>query len=961
MSCPSDEELSLYLEGSLSRERRDGIRAHAETCDACRAMVAAMFAAFGDDESPPASSVPSSTLPRGTVVGRYTIEERLGAGGMGVVYAARDVVLGRRVALKLLAGRATSRRRKSLAVEHTVAARARLQREAQMMAKLGDPHVVAVYEVGDVGGEVFVAMELVDGVTLRAWLSEPRTTRAILGVFEQVARGLTAAHAAKIVHRDIKPENVLVGRDGRVRITDFGLAEGFADAPLDGARELAGTPAYMAPEQLEGKTADERSDQYSFAVMLWEALYGERPTRELRPSRARSVPGEVRRALRRALDPDPNARFPSLAPFVAALSRPRMRRRELLLFSVLALVVAIAAGTLARRTRAPPEPCRATDDPLAGVWDAAARASVAARAREIAPAIAEEALARTLPALDGWGSSWRAMRISTCEATRIRGEQSETMLDLRMACLDRRKAELAALVELLRRGDVQTIALAPRAALALPPLSTCADAAALAGPVAPAASVREAVTSVRLEIARAEALWLAGRFAEGLPIAEGAVVRANGTNHRPVQAEALYLRARLEEANGKFALARDTLLEAISRAEAGHHDVLSVEIWAALTRVSAARLEKPEEASAFEARARAALERAGDPVAGRLSLALAVAAGRRARGQYALAVAAIEEAMRAIVGHEGELPVQHIELLAELARAQRELGNYPAADAALEAALAVATTRFGPSHPDVATLLEIRAMIASRRGDHAAAVAAYERVAKLRETLLGPKHSDVGQAKANLATAYTRAGRPRDAVPLLTSALEVMIETFGVEHPTVAQTEGNLGFAHLRMSDFAAARPHLEKAIALGEKTLGPKHPTLAIWLGNLARVEIGQGAPQKAIELLHRALAIEEAALGPKHVDLAFNLTALGEAHLAKNDPTGARSPLERAVVLRESPGVPKEKLAQSRFALARALFPSDPKRARVLSASAEQGFLAAGDAAAKDLEAVRAWIAAH
>jgi tetratricopeptide (TPR) repeat protein/tRNA A-37 threonylcarbamoyl transferase component Bud32 len=982
MSCPTDEELSVYLEGGGTAEQREKVRSHADGCASCRAMVGAFFQAFGVPVSEEADTMPASALPSsspssalapGTRVGRYTIDERLGAGGMGVVYAARDVALGRRVALKLLAGRATARKR---ALDQTMAAQARLTREAQMMAKLGDPHVVAVYEVGEVGDEVFVAMELVEGQTLREWLKEEkRSTRAILAVFEQIGRGLVAAHAAKIVHRDVKPENVLVGRDGRVRITDFGLAEIVAETTQQTrVGMLIGTPAYMAPEQLEGRAADERADQFAFAVMLWEALHGERPyagdtiesllgamkLRQQRPPK-RLVPASVRRALRRALEPDREDRFPTLSPFVEALASPRLRRRELVVGGALVVGLSVASTLFARRTQAPPEPCKSSEDPLATVWDAPSRARLAAHTREVAPAIAEEVLGRTLPALDSFGASYRAMRNSTCEATRIRGEQSEAMLDLRMACLDRRKQELSALVELLARGDVATVALAPRAALALTPLSTCSDASALAGPLAPAASAREAVAAVRAELARAEAMWLAGKFAEGLPIARSAAARAATSGDRPAEAEALWTRARLEDGTGLFSAARDTLLLAISRAEAGHHDALAVQIWAMLTRLSGSRLDKQDDARAYEARARAALERANDPVEGRLALALAVAAVRRARGEYASAVTATKEVLATIAGHEGEHVVQHIELLAERARAERDLGAYADAESTLAQAIAITEAKLGPNHPDIATLLEIKAMVASRKGDHAAAIAAYERVAKLRETLLGAKHSDVGQAKANLATAYTRAGKPREAIPLLTSALEVMIATFGAEHPNVAQTEGNLGFAYLRMNDLPAARVHLERALAIGDKALGAKHPTLAIWMGNLARVEIGQGQPQKAIELLTRALSIEEAALGPKHVDLAFNLTALGEAYLAKNDPVAARVPLERAVALRESGSAAKEKLAQSRFALARALVNDDRKRARTLATLAVEGFESAGTAAEKDREAVRAWLAEH
>ncbi len=233
-------------------------------------------------EAPRPRDPSAEALERGAAVGRYVILDRIGAGGMGVVYAAYDPELDRRVALKLL------RTDRFAAPGHL-----RLLREAKALARLTHPNVVAVHDAGTFGDQVFVAMELVEGETLRQWLEAgARSWREVLDRLLAAGRGLAAAHAAGLVHRDFKPENVLLGRDGRVRVVDFGLAKALADAAEepaapDSGGELAspltewgavlGTPAYMAPEQIRGIAADARSDQFSFCVALYEALYGERP------------------------------------------------------------------------------------------------------------------------------------------------------------------------------------------------------------------------------------------------------------------------------------------------------------------------------------------------------------------------------------------------------------------------------------------------------------------------------------------------------------------------------------------------------------------------------------------------------------------------------------------------------------------------------------------------------------
>ena len=295
------------------------------------------------DESPDDSTLDTVTqsgdrpvvapLANCTGLDRYTIVDQIGSGGMGEVYLAHDGQLDRKVALKLLRPDAID----TDAQSH----QARLSREAQAMAKLSHPNVVAVYDIGASSERVFIAMEYVEGRTLRRWLSEaPRSWREATRVLMEAGRGLAAAHSAQLLHRDFKPENVLVGKDGRVRVLDFGLAcEQFTEPVAPPGDELnthrsgsternaiVGTPGYMAPEQLLGQEIDARADQYSFCVALYEALYGERPfdgaSGRLKPARAdKEVPHQLRSIMLRGLRISPHERYPSMHALLFELSR----------------------------------------------------------------------------------------------------------------------------------------------------------------------------------------------------------------------------------------------------------------------------------------------------------------------------------------------------------------------------------------------------------------------------------------------------------------------------------------------------------------------------------------------------------------------------------------------------------------------------------------------------------------
>ncbi|EDM77753.1 serine/threonine kinase family protein [Plesiocystis pacifica SIR-1] len=272
-------------------------------------------------------------------IGRYKVLDCIGQGGMGIVYAARDERLDRTVAIKLLRPEFSGSQTNDLG------------KEAQSLAKLAHPNVVAVYDVGEHDDQLFVAMEYVEGQSLRRWLLRRPSITELLSVFAAAGAGLAAAHRAGLVHRDFKPDNVLVGSDGRPRILDFGLARApgadgvggppsFADDADANATSLSrhgvllGTPAYMAPEQHLGERADARSDQFGFCVALFQAIYGVLPfpSADLRalslaivggrvstPPPRTGVPDSLRNLLIRGLKVDPDARFPDMDSLLGEL------------------------------------------------------------------------------------------------------------------------------------------------------------------------------------------------------------------------------------------------------------------------------------------------------------------------------------------------------------------------------------------------------------------------------------------------------------------------------------------------------------------------------------------------------------------------------------------------------------------------------------------------------------------
>ncbi len=366
MSCLDDETVSAFVLGELLDGLRHGVEAHLAGCAACTTLVAEYGKFFFQTHEPSGKprAVGEPELAEGAEVSRYRVARRLGSGGAADVYEGWDPKLKRKVAIKLLRPQAAP----DLAPAEV---EARLLREAEAMARLSHPNVVGVHDAGTFLDRVFIVMELVEGETLGQWLRDgQRDTKAIFDLFLAAGRGLEAAHAAGVIHRDFKPENVLVGRDGRARVTDFGLAraaaveeEASAGEPVaGGATMLGGTPLYMSPEQHRGEAATGASDQWSFCLALARAIFRRDPFGL--PARGTWAAGgtagaplldtsAVGAVLARGLAEDPRRRFANMSALLAALETalaPKRRSRGLRLLAAVVAIALAFGGWLAQRS-----------------------------------------------------------------------------------------------------------------------------------------------------------------------------------------------------------------------------------------------------------------------------------------------------------------------------------------------------------------------------------------------------------------------------------------------------------------------------------------------------------------------------------------------------------------------------------------------------------------------------------
>lgn len=856
-------------------------------------------------------------------LGRYLVLQALGSGAMGVVYAAYDTQLDRKVAIKLIEPELRS----------GVEAQERLAREAQVLAKLSHPNIVAVHDVGSVDDHMWIAMELVDGRTLGEWLREhPRRWTEVLPVILDVGRGLAAAHAAGIVHRDCKPDNIMIDRTGRVRLMDFGLARPEAtrnDAPSAGrlndtlseesntSTGLAGTPGFVAPEVLDGARPDARADQFAFCVTAWQALFGARPTTSdgrHRPEVARRPPGVpawLTDAIARGLDPDPHKRWPRIDDLVDALASGRQRsrsRRRLLaagaLLGVGALVVAGWHFDREHRIAA----CEREGAAIEEDWNPSRRDELRRGLLATGVGHAESTADKVTAAIDAHADAWRDATTGACLAHDLESRWDGDLLDRSRWCLDDRRTALRTLVDRLVEPDAEAAHRAVVATSRLDAIDPCEDELQLRhAPAPPPAADRDAIAAIRIELARAVALERGGRYTEALAVVQALRERAQMAGWPPLVVDVQLREAHLLGEAGDHEGARAT-------AEAAYFDAARMGAWATaaalaidLASTTGRQLAKPEEGMRWIEHAATALVHAGDTDGLAETERLNALGNLHAElGQYALAKDVLQGAYEKAEGLLGPDHPDVAGVLANLAGAHAELGEVDAAIRLGEDAARRFENAFGPNHPDLAKVFNNLARNYWQSGNFEHARTLMVRALELLTSRHGPRHPLVAQAMASLANVLVKLGEHERARELYEQTLAIVEETLGAEHPLFSSTLNNLAALHADQGEYAKAGELLRRAIELKESTRGPDHPEVATSLMNLAEVELADDDGDEAARLTERALAIQERAFAPDHPAIAITLSNLGAVRLATDDLAGALAAQERALAIREGAATP-------------------------------------------------------
>jgi eukaryotic-like serine/threonine-protein kinase len=921
------------------------------------------------------------------VIGRYRIVAAIGSGAFGRVYRARDPQLDRDVAIKLVGDGGGG---------PDAAARARLVREAQVMATVAHPNVAAVHDAGVLGegddARVFIAMELVDGVNLRDWLAAGAHPAAeVIEVMRQAGRGLAAAHAAGIVHRDFKPENILVGSDGRVRVVDFGLARAAGDEPADDgdARppgldpqqvlrtrtgQVIGTPAYMAPEQLEGRPASEASDQFSCCVVFWEAIHGRRPfagrtieelARAIRSGSADRAPGRRRaprwlhRVIARGLAAAPAGRHPSMAALLAALASgpPRWQRRTAL---AAAAAMLVAAGALVARGRDadPGARCDGARAGLAGIWDARRREAIGAAFAATRLPYADATWSQARGAIDRWTDGWVAASSDACRATHVLGQQSPAMLDRRSACLRRQLRDAGSLIDLLARADPATVERAVQAAHSLPSVAVCADVDALAAPFPPPADpeARRRIDQQRDQLGRALALQALGRLDEAVTLARAVESGSAGLRFPPLAADAALAVAETLGSAGRSAESVEAARRAFDLALAASQTRTALHAATLVAFAGALDPSRRDESLRWVKTAASLLARVGPDAELEAKIANAEGNIHLTAGEPDAARPGFERAIAAFT----RLHPDHPNIgssLAMLGIADLDQGRLERAAGELGEALARVERTLGRDHPEVASTLINLSLAQRSRGAYAAAESSLRRALDLQSRVLAPDHPFRTHSHLALGTVLELRGRLAEAEAEIAEAERIALASYGPTHPVAAEVL--IARAHLlvRRGQAREAQSSAERAAAILEKAMSADNPALAVAQAALAQAALAAGHGAPALAHADRGVALALAGFGEKSAQTALCRQRRGEVLLGLGRDGAAAAELARAEADFTAAMPDPQPLAEVRLARARALAGSDPAAAR--EAASQALFALSREADPRFAAEIRAWLA--
>lgn len=829
-------------------------------------------------------------------IGRFVILGELGRGGMGIVYSAWDPQLDRRVALKIVRPELSGGRRD-----------ARIRQEAKAAARLSNPHIVAVHDVGVSEGRTFIAMEYVEGRSLNVFSAAEVGVRRCVELYVQAARGLAAAHEAGIVHRDFKPSNVLIsGEDeqARARVTDFGVARVLSAPELPGSSDdaapssltldgtLLGTPTYMAPEQFDGAAVGPAADQFSFCVALFEALHGTRPfegqtAAELREAivegrfaQVRSdAPGSVLAAVRRGLAPDPSARHSDMRALIDALQAGLHRRRRWVSFGAVsaALAIAAAGGAMSAAGDVTPR-C----DTAAQNWIATAAQGAAVVSR-----LGENDTLRqnTQRAVDAYGERWVQARTDVCTATHVEGTQSSELLDVRVECLDQMQLEASALFEALADGDAPNLRTLDAVARLDPP-EYCVDATSKTSAVPPANPTRRsAFDALRHGLAEARTDFRLARWKPGHARSKALLEDAKEYGDEQILAGAMSMFATFEARVGEPKDAAAFASEALAMAVRVGDERAASSIATGLVYLDGYLLGDTKSAETIGNLALAwSAGDAGQRAAALENLGLNAFAAR----DYALAESRHRQAQQLL--EVGPASIRSAINLAAALAVQNDRDKEEQANSLLRSTLALAENTYGREHPSVAALLQNIASRAPVWLSCEEALPMLERALEIKRRTLGDTTVQLATTLTSLAACRRRVGQAATALSEVDRALSILEQRLGPETPKLLGPQERRIEILIALNELDEAQAQLDATTALSTKLYGLEDPEGFGIFVHRAAIARARGEDAAALSPLKTAVGMARSinADGPWTREIELSLARL---HFALEQPDPGRA----------------------------------------------------------------------
>lgn len=786
-----------------------------------------------------------STLAVGTVVGgRYVILRSLEAHATADLYAAHDPELDRAIAIEVL-------RRPEPKVDNVT----------RGLSQLSHPNVVVVHDVGVHEGCTYVAMEQVEGATLREWAAVPRPWPRVLEVVIAAAEGVAAMHAAGFVHGDIRLESILLGNDGRVRVMRPRLSLGTANAAGGGA----GGPA---------------DDQSALCRLAWALLGGTLGTTRAARSAARTAvtptgrvtgPRWLADALRIGLAPIPSQRHASIRSLLRTLSRARshQRRRRVAQAGAACLVIGVGIETYRADARHRSAlTCERSGDAMDSVWNAARRSEFSAAVLGVGLPYARDAAEKTITQIDRYAEAWRRARIDICLAHDVEARWDSATVERAAWCMEERKDHVSLLVDVVidaPRAGVDSMVVS---AAKLPLIDACLDTERVVSAPLPSPRDGEAARAVRADLIHASLLEAIGDFARAQEVATSALDRARSIAWPPLTSAAHRSVASVQDALGDY-----------SSAEAGFEAAFLVGLasWS------------------------------GREAAVDAAISLAYTHGNRlARPTDARRWVRMAEVLMSSLPTD---PLRQAALWNVVGATSSGTGDHQAAAHAYEAALGLWTDALGPQHPYVAFGLNNLGVVAEATGDATLAADLYGRALAARESALGPEHPTTALSMHNLAIARLSLGDVDSARELAARALRVREAALGAGHPHVAATLAVLATAAAAAGDHRNAITSLRRVVKIDTIALGPEHPDVGNDHTNLATTLYEGGESAEAIVEAHRAIQVLESHFGASDPNLVQALVVVGASQLRLGRSAEARPAFQRALdILEAAPGQPEE-----------------------------------------------------